>query len=97
MTSNTSTLPPDKRGAEVVIISTICVAIAGVFVILRCIARFWVLRICGADDVLTICSLLFSIGFTVLAHAREYATLQYQHVFTEKLSRGGKWPRKAFG
>jgi hypothetical protein len=75
MTSTTFDQPADRRGAEVVIISTIFVAIAGFFVILRCIARFGVLQICGADDILTICSLLCSMAFTILAYARKFVSL----------------------
>ena len=66
----------DKRGDEVVIISTIFAAFALFFVGLRCIARFGVMRICGADDIFSIFALAFSISFTVLAYARKYCVCE---------------------
>ena len=71
MASNASPNLSNSRGAEAVIISTIFVAIAGFFVILRCITRFGILRICGADDILILWSLGFSTAFTALIHARK--------------------------
>jgi hypothetical protein len=71
MASNASNDPSNSRGVEAVIISTIFVAIAGFFVILRCITRFGILHICGADDILILCSLAFSIAFTALIQARK--------------------------
>ena len=43
--------------------------------ILRCIARFGLVRTWGADDVLIICSLALSVAFTVLMHVRKYVCI----------------------
>ena len=56
---------------DAVTISAIFVAIAGIFVVLRCISRFALTWNYGADDILALCSLALSTAFTVLIVARE--------------------------
>ena len=54
-----------QRGMEVVVTAIVFTAIAGLFIILRCISRFLILKSPGVDDWLIILALILSIGSTV--------------------------------
>ena len=67
----------NSRGDRAVATSALFLAIAGLFVTARCITRFGLVRTCGADDVLIICSLALSIAFTGVIHARKYVFISH--------------------
>ena len=72
--SSSNTFQIDARGRNAFNTSIAFDAVAAVFVIGRCIARFGMVRICGADDVLIMFAFVAAITFTALVDARKHRT-----------------------
>ena len=53
------------RGMQAVVTAIVFTALAFVFIVLRCISRFWVIHQAGTEDYLIIFALVLSIGTTV--------------------------------
>ena len=54
-----------SRGMQVVVTAIIFTALAGVFILLRCVSRFCITKSPGTEDWLIILALLCSIATTV--------------------------------
>lgn len=77
MTMSSSTpLQIDAHGRSAFNTSVVFDAVAAVFVLGRCIARFGMVRTCGADDVLILSAFVAAVAFTALVQARKYGLIR---------------------
>ncbi len=66
---------PDPRGAQAIAVSTAFTVLAGIFVALRGIARFGMVRNCGIEDVFIIIAFISCVALTALIAVRKYCPL----------------------
>lgn len=75
--SSSNTLPIDARGRHAFNTSLAFDAVAAIFVTGRCIARFGMVRTCGADDVLILVAFISALIFSVLVEARKHGLIRF--------------------
>ena len=61
-----------ERGMQAVVTAVVFNALALVFIVLRCISRFWVIHQAGPEDYLIIFAFVLSVGTTVTIVLREF-------------------------
>lgn len=60
------------RGMQAVVTAAVFTGLAFVFILIRCVSRFVVIKQAGPEDYLIIFALALSIGVTVIIALREY-------------------------
>lgn len=71
---------------------TVVTAVAGLFIILRVISRFVVMRSPGAEDYCILAAMGMSIGLAISVDLR---TSSHDSSFMANIHRTPKWPRQA--
>lgn len=64
-----------ERGMQAVVAAVVFNALALLFIVIRCVSRFFLIKQAGAEDYLIIFALILSIGLTVIIVLRECRSL----------------------
>ncbi|KAJ9610699.1 hypothetical protein H2200_005476 [Cladophialophora chaetospira] len=73
------------RGMQAVVTATIFTALAGLFVILRCISRFWVIHQPGPEDYFIIFAMVLSVATTItIALEKDNGLGRHQDTVSQK-------------
>jgi hypothetical protein len=75
-----------ERGMQAVVTAIAFNALAALFIILRCISRFWVIHQAGTEDYLIIFALILSCGTTATIALRKFFSLIFSRRYRRLIS-----------